>query len=134
MKLLALVYLGTLIVLVPLDLVFLGTIGKKLFDANVGEMLLSTPRIAPAVLFYILYAAGVVIFVNGNTPAGLLHNALYGALFGMFCYATFELSNMAVLKHWEWTVVVADILWGATLTAVSALVGGLIANWVSRIA
>ena len=133
MKLFVLVYLGTLIVLIPLDLLFLGTIGKTIFVNNVGEMLLSTPRMAPAVLFYILYAAGVVIFVNGNTPAGLLHNALYGALFGLFCYATFELSNMAVLKHWEWTVVVADILWGATLTAVSASIGGLIANWMSRI-
>ena len=92
MKLFVLVYLGTLIVLIPLDLLFLGTIGKTIFVNNVGEMLLSTPRMAPAVLFYILYAAGVVIFVNGNTPAGLLHNALYGALFGLFCYATFELS------------------------------------------
>jgi exonuclease III len=30
----------------------------------------------------------------------------FRALFGLFCYSTFELPNMALLKHWEWVVVV----------------------------
>ena len=55
---------------------------------------------------------GSAVFVNGAAPADWLHNLLYGALFGLFCYATFELTNMALLKHWEWAVVVPDIAWG----------------------
>jgi uncharacterized membrane protein len=73
--------------------------------------------------------AGIVIFVNGG-PSDGTHNLLYGALFGLFCYATFELTNMSLLKHWEWAVVVPDIAWGAVLTAVAAAVGGHLANWI----
>lgn len=124
------VYLSTLVVMLPLDFAFLGTIGKKLFAANVGDMVLETPRLPPAVLFYALYLAGVVIFVNGTAPSNWTHNLLYGALFGFFCYATFELTNMSLLKHWEWAVVVPDILWGAAMTAIAASVGGLLANWI----
>ncbi len=122
--------MSTFVILLPLDFLFLGTIGKKLFADNVGDMVLTTPRMTPAILFYVLYLAGIVVFVNGGGPSNWAHNLLYGALFGLFCYATFELTNMSLLKHWEWAVVVPDIAWGAVLTAVAAAVGGLLANWI----
>jgi uncharacterized membrane protein len=126
----AVVYLSTLVILLPLDLLFLSVIGKKLFADNVGDMIVATPRMAPAIMFYVLYLAGVVLFVNGDVHSNWTHNLLYGALFGLFCYATFELTNMSLLKHWEWAVVVADIAWGAAVTAVAATIGGLLANWL----
>jgi uncharacterized membrane protein len=131
MKRFAIIYLSTLVILLPVDLLFLGAVGKKLFADNVGDMTLATPRMAPAILFYVIYLAGVVVFVNGATPSDWMHNVKYGALFGLFCYATFELTNMALLKHWEWAVVVPDIAWGAVLTAIAAAVGGLLAEWIS---
>lgn len=128
------IYLCTLVVLIPVDFAFLGTVGKKLYASSVGDMILQTPRLPPAVMFYALYLAGVVIFVNGSAPANWQFNLLYGALFGLFCYSTFALTNMALLKHWEWSVVITDTLWGAAVTAIAASVGGLLANWImSRI-
>jgi uncharacterized membrane protein len=56
---------------------------------------------------------------------------LYGALFGLFCYATFELTSLSLLKHWSWLVVVVDVSWGAFVTAVSSTAGLLIANWIA---
>jgi uncharacterized membrane protein len=132
MKRFAIIYLSTLVILLPVDLLFLGAVGKKLFADNVGDMTLSTPRLAPAILFYVIYLAGIVVFVNGTTPADWTHNVKFGALFGLFCYATFELTNMALLKHWEWAVVMPDIAWGAALTAIAASVGGLLAEWILR--
>jgi uncharacterized membrane protein len=126
------VYLSTLVVMLPLDFAFLGSVGKKLFSANVGDMVLDTPRLPPAILFYVLYLAGVVLFVNGSAPANWTHNLFYGAMFGFFCYATFELTNMSILKHWEWAVVVPDILWGSVMTGISASLGGAIAEWISN--
>jgi uncharacterized membrane protein len=126
------VYLSTLVVMLPLDFAFLGSVGKRLFSANVGEMVLDTPRLPPAILFYALYLAGVVIFVNGSAPANWTHNLLYGAMFGFFCYATFELTNMSILKHWEWAVVIPDMLWGSLMTGISASLGGAIAHWISN--
>ena len=45
------VYFSTAVVMLPLDFAFLGTIGKKMFDQNVGDMVTSTPRVAPAGYF-----------------------------------------------------------------------------------
>ena len=129
MKRYVILYLATLIVLIPIDFLFLGTIAKGFFASEVGDML-GELRPVPAVLFYLLYVAGILIFVSGSATATWPSTLLYGALFGLFCYATFELTNMALLKHWEWAVVVPDIAWGAVLTAVSAAIGGLIAGWL----
>jgi Predicted membrane protein (DUF2177) len=60
--------------LLPIDLLFLGAVGKKLFADNVGDMTLATPRIVPAILFYIIYLAGIVVFVNGAAPSDWMHN------------------------------------------------------------
>src|ERR1700743_1980068 len=130
MKRFAIVYLSTLVILLPLDFLFRGVVGKKLFANNVGDMTLTPPRMLPAVLFYIIYLCGIVAFVNGNAPSSWMSNLLYGALFGLVCYATFELTNMSLLQHWEWTVVGPDVIWGAILTAISSSLGGVLAHWI----
>jgi Predicted membrane protein (DUF2177) len=55
----------------------------------------------------------------------------WGALFGFFCYATFELTSLSLLKHWTWAVVLVDVAWGTFVTAVSSPLGLMIANWVA---
>jgi uncharacterized membrane protein len=123
-------YLATLIVLIPIDFLFLGTVAKGFFTAQVGDML-GEIRMAPAVLFYLLYVVGILIFVSGPVAATWQSTLLYGALFGFFCYATFELTALSLLKHWTWPVVMLDISWGTFVTAVSSTMGLLIANWLA---
>ena len=93
-------YLATLVVLIPVDFLFLGLVAKGFFSSQVGDML-GEVRLAPAILFYLLYIAGIVIFVNGPSTATPSSTLLYGALFGLFCYATFELTSLSLLKHWD---------------------------------
>ena len=50
-------YLATLMVLIPIDFLFLGVVAKGFFTAQVGDML-GEIRPAPALLFYLLYVAG----------------------------------------------------------------------------
>jgi uncharacterized membrane protein len=126
----AVLYLATLIVLIPVDFLFLGLVAKGFFTAQVGEML-GEIRLAPAILFYLLYVAGVLIFVSAPASATWQSTLLYGALFGFFCYATFELTSLSLLKHWTWPVVVVDVSWGALVTAVSSTAGFLIANQIA---
>ncbi len=123
-------YLATLVVLIPLDFLFLGIVAKDLFTSQVGN-LLGEIKPVPAILFYLLYIVGIVIFVNGAAGASWQSTLLYGALFGLFCYATFELTSMSLLKNWSWTVVVVDIAWGTFVTAVASTAGLLIANWLA---
>jgi len=125
----AFLYLATFIIMLPLDMLFLGTIAKSFFTSQVGDML-GQVRIAPAILFYCLYIVGILIFVSASPDATWQSTLLYGALFGFFCYATFELTALSLLKHWTWPVVFVDIAWGTFVTATSATLGLLLANWV----
>lgn len=125
----ALLYVVTLLVLLPLDFLFLGVVAKDFFTSQVGSML-GEIRIAPAILFYLLYVAGTVIFVSGGQGATWSSTLLFGALFGLFCYATFDLTSLALLKHWSWPVAIVDVAWGSFVTAVSSTAALLVANWV----
>ena len=125
----AALYLATLLVILPLDFLFLGVVAKGYFAAQVGSML-GEVKPVPAVLFYLLYVAGTVIFISGAAGASWQSTLLYGALFGFFCYATFELTSLAILKHWSWGVAAMDIIWGALMTAVASTAGLLVADWV----
>ncbi len=120
-------YLVTLVALTALDFVFLGVLAKGFFTSQVGDML-GEIRPLPAVLFYLLYVVGVLIFVSGSAAATAQSTLLYGALFGLFCYATFDLTSLALLKHWSWAVAAVDIGWGAVVTAVSSTAGLLVAD------
>jgi uncharacterized membrane protein len=119
----------TLVVLTGLDFLFLGLIAKGFFVSEVGEML-GEVRVVPAVMFYLLYVVGVMIFASGGATATPKSALLHGALFGLFCYATFDLTALALLKHWSWAVTAADISWGAAVTAVSSTAGLLVADWL----
>jgi uncharacterized membrane protein len=120
-------YLATLVILMGLDFLFLGLIAKGFFVSEVGDML-GELKPVPAVLFYALYVAGVLIFVSGMSAATWPSTLLYGALFGLFCYATFDLTALALLKHWSWPVAAVDVGWGAVVTAVSSTAGLLVAE------
>ena len=130
MKRIVILYLVTLLVMVPIDLLFLSVVAKGLFTSQVGDML-GTVKLAPAIVFYLLYVAGILIFVSATAGATWQSSLLYGALFGFFCYMTFELTNMSLLKQWSWIVVVVDITWGTFVTAVASTLGLLIANWIA---
>ena len=123
-------YLATLVVLIPIDFLFLGIVAKGFFASEVGDML-GEIRLAPAILFYLLYVIGILVFVSGQAGATWQSTLLYGALFGFFCYATFELTSLALLKHWTWPVVMVDVSWGTFVTAVSSTLGLTIANWIT---
>jgi uncharacterized membrane protein len=123
-------YLATLIVLIPVDFLFLGIFAKGFFTSEVGDML-GEIRLAPAILFYLLYVAGILIFVSGSAAATWQSTLLYGVLFGLFCYATFDLTSLSLLKHWSWPVAAVDVSWGSFVTAISSTSGLLIANWLT---
>lgn len=123
-------YVATLVVLMGLDFLFLGLIAKGFFTSEVGDML-GELKPLPAVLFYLLYVVGVLVFVSGSEAATWQSTLLYGALFGLFCYATFDLTALALLRHWSWPVAFVDIGWGAAVTAVSSTAGLLVADRIA---
>lgn len=131
MKRAVILYLATLIVLVPLDFLFLGVLAKDFFKSQVGPVL-GGVNLLPAAIFYLLYPLGIVIFVSAAAGANWQHTLVHGSLFGLFCYATFDLTALALLKGWTWPAALVDIGWGALATATAATAGLLLANAVLR--
>jgi uncharacterized membrane protein len=128
-------YIATFIVMLAIDSVWLGLTATPLYRANLGDILAEGFRPLPAVLFYVLFVVGVMIFVipSDDGPRNLLRIAMFGALFGLFCYATYDLTNYATLKRWSLAVTLADMAWGAALTAVGGVLGTLIGDWGFRL-
>jgi uncharacterized membrane protein len=122
-------YLATLFIIAPIDFVFLGLVGKGFFMSQVGDML-GAIRLPPAILFYLLYVAGILFFVSAAAGTTWQSSLVRGALFGLFCYATFELTALSLLKHWTWPVVFVDVAWGVFVTAVSSTLGLVASAWI----
>jgi uncharacterized membrane protein len=106
-----------------LDFLWLGFIAKKLYYGEMGDILLQKPHMLPALLFYVIYVIGVVVFVV--TPAIQDESwacALgYGALFGLVAYATYDLTSLATVRGFSSKVVVIDLVWGAAITALMSI-------------
>lgn len=127
MKRYLILYFATLLTMLPIDALFLGTVGKKVFSHDVGSILSANPNMSAAALFYVLYVVGIVVFASA-TAADWKSALLYGALFGFMAYMTFELTNRAIIEGWTWKLVAFDLAWGTFVTGLAATVGWLAAN------
>lgn len=126
-------YLLTLVVFLMIDLLWLGIIAKKLYQKYLGEFLADTVNWSAAFIFYFIYVAGISIFaiypaVNKSSAFSAI---LMGALFGVFTYATYDLTNLATLKSWPLPIVFIDIIWGAVLSAIVGFSGFYIVKWIN---
>ena len=118
-------YLSTLVVFVICDMVWLGTMASRLYRPTLGDILLADVNLPPAVAFYLIYPAGLVVFavLPALKSESLAQAALNGALFGFFSYLTYDLTNQATLRNWTTQLSLLDISWGTLLGALSAVAG-----------
>jgi uncharacterized membrane protein len=126
MKHYLLLYVATLLVMVLLDMSWIGGLARDFYKNRISNLEFHA---VPAVLFYLIYAVGVVIFVNSGVNVTWQSTLIYGALFGFFAYATYDLTNLATLRGWSVELVIVDIAWGAFVTAISATAGLLITGY-----
>lgn len=118
-----LAYLFTAAAFLALDLIWLGVVAKDFYAARLGELL--SVSLPAALLFYVVYIAGVIFFAVAPAleAQSLAKAALLGALFGFFCYGTYDLTNLATLKGYPASLAFVDLAWGTVLTGASAAAG-----------
>ncbi len=125
-------YLLTTLVFFAIDLTWIGLVAKKFYWGNMGPLLKDDVNWAAALIFYLLYIIG--IFVFAILPAveddSVKSAIFYGALFGFFCYATYDLTNLATLKGFPMKVAIVDMIWGTILTGCVSTAGFYITRWV----
>ncbi|MBI3368649.1 MAG: DUF2177 family protein [Burkholderiales bacterium] len=121
-------YAAIVVAMVALDLLWLGIIAKPLYQQGIGHLMAERPNIAVAVLFYALYALGLMLFVvvPNAEPASWRATLVAAALFGLFAYATYDLTNLATLKAWPWGLSLLDMAWGCALSVAVSSVGRLV--------
>jgi len=124
------VYFSFLITLIIIDLIWLLGIARNLYRDEMGSLMASEPKLWAGLAFYLLYALGASIFVifPAISKQSWMYAAQYGALFGFFCYMTYDLTNLAVIRDFPMRLAFVDIVWGSAVTALSAT----IAYWVGN--
>lgn len=127
-------YAVCLIALLAADALWLGYLSGTMYTDVLGPLMADPIRPVPAILFYLLYTAGIVILVlprarGRDWPLGAIWP---GAVFGLCAYGTYDLTTLAVLRVWTWDVTLTDMAWGAFVTAFVSGAGALAEQRLNR--
>lgn len=125
-------FLIALPVFFVIDMIWLVLVAKNFYQKHIGFLMSPDIKWIAAIIFYLIFIAGLVIFVI--TPAveknSWKHAILFGGLFGMITYATYDLTNLATLKDWPVIVTIVDLIWGTVLAASISVITWLIVKWI----
>jgi uncharacterized membrane protein len=119
-----LLWIAAAVIFLAIDLVWLGWLGRGLYQAEIGPLLRQPFNLPAAGAFYVLYITGLMIMViwPAFQAQSVLQALLRGALLGLIAYGTYDLTNLAVMKGFTTKIAIIDMAWGTLLTgAVSAL-------------
>jgi len=125
-------YVVTLVVFLVIDLVWLGLVARNFYRKYLGYIMSPSPNWLAAILFYLLFIAGILIFavIPGMQSDSMGKAVLMGALFGLFTYATYDLTNQATIKDWPAIITIVDIIWGVILAASISWISFLAGGWL----
>ena len=130
MKLLISATLISALIFLIIDVIWLSFSVKSFYRPNIGHLLLETPVMWAAILFYLIYVIGLaVVIIEPSLDFENTQKFLIKAfMFGLVAYGTYNLTNMATIKGWSPNVVFVDMIWGGSLTTFSSYFGILLAK------
>ena len=125
-------YALTTLAFFAIDLVWLGVVASSFYQKHLGPILRPDIVWGAALAFYALYIAGILVFavVPGLQAGSFVRAVSLGAFFGLVAYATFDLTGMALIREFNWTVVTVDLIWGTVLTGSVAAAGYAAGRWL----
>ncbi len=118
---------------VALDALWLGFIAKNLYATELKGLMTNNVKWSAAVLFYLVFIAGLIYFVIAPTlKSGDMNSLLFaGAFFGFVTYATYDLTNYATLKGFPLKIVLIDLLWGTVLSTTVSYIAYTLYNKIA---
>jgi len=125
-------YLLTVPVMFAFDLLWLGVFAKDFYNKALSPILTIQFNFPAVILFYLLYIVGIFFFAvyPGVMEQNLQKTLVYAALFGFFCYMTYDLTSLATVKDWPVKLVIVDLIWGTVLSTFTAYVAYNIYFWL----
>lgn len=126
-----LLYFAMLPVFFLIDMVWLGLVARNIYFKYIGKLLLENFNLVAGIIFYLIFIVGILIFavMPALEKNSFIHALIYGALFGFFCYATYDLTNLSTLKDWPLAITLIDMAWGCVLSGVVSSAGFLIGKY-----
>jgi uncharacterized membrane protein len=126
-------YLATFLAFLAIDMIWLGFVARTFYRKNLGFLLAPSPNWLAAVIFYLLFIVGILVFVviPGLNEDSLRTVLLRAALFGLITYGTYDLTNLATVKDWPLLVTVVDMIWGTVLSVGVGLAGYMFGKWLA---
>ncbi|MET1411974.1 DUF2177 family protein [Roseibium sp. HPY-6] len=126
-------YFATALVFLAVDYVWLSQVATRFYFDRIGHLLMDKPNMAAAGAFYIIYVVGIVVFAVAPAlkSESMATAIVYGAMFGFFTYATYDVTNYATLRNWPVIVTIVDVAWGTVLSAFSAGMGYVLTRLVT---
>jgi uncharacterized membrane protein len=124
-----LLYILTVLTNVVIDLIWLGFIAKDLYTKQLGFLFYKQIHLSPAILFYLLYAIGIITFavLPALEKGGIGKAVGLGMLLGLMSYGAYDLTNIATIKNWPLLITIIDLLWGiilsGTVAGISFMIG-----------
>lgn len=117
------IYLMSLVVFLGIDAIWLTQVSPKMYDHYIGYLLASKLNLMAALAFYLLYIGGLVylVLLPAIKNKSIKQAIIGGAVLGLVSYATYDLTNLAVVKDWPLAISLIDMAWGTTLTAIASL-------------
>jgi uncharacterized membrane protein len=118
-------YIASALAMLALDAVWLTQMTPRLYQPRIGELLAAKPSLAPAVAFYLIYVAGIVVLavLPALREGGWRRLLINAAMLGLVAYAAYDLTNQATMKTWSTTITLVDIAWGVLVTTAAASAG-----------
>jgi uncharacterized membrane protein len=127
---LALSYLAVLLIVGALDYLWLRVIATTWYESAMAHLLAPRPNLAAAAVFYLAYPVGLMIFAVVPSAGDWVRALLWGALFGLFAYGTYNITGLAVIREWSLHLTLIDISWGVFVSAVGAVTGALVLQFL----
>lgn len=121
-------FLAAGVIFAVIDAIWIGVVANSFYKSEMGKLLRDKPDFVPAVIFYLIYILGMVVFaIRPALEQGSWTVALgLGALLGLVAYATYDLTNASTLKNWSKKVTLVDLAWGTGVTAVVSVLTYLV--------
>jgi uncharacterized membrane protein len=128
-----LVYVLALVLFLAIDMVWLRGIARSTYAAEMGTLIRADVNLMAAVVFYLLYTAGLMYFaiMPAMEARSVLQAFLLGAGLGLVAYGTYDLTNLAVINGFGTKIAMIDLAWGTFLSGVTA---ALVVGITSRFA
>ena len=123
-------YAIALPVFFAIDMIWLGLVAKNFYKEQIGTLMKPDVNWVAALIFYLIFIGGMVLFViePAVQKCSWAQALRMGAIFGFVCYATYDLTNLAVAKDWPVLVTIVDLIWGAVLAGSVSLITFFIAS------